>query len=262
MIEVRGQGLHSGREALVRLHPSEGPVRFRVFGQEFRPLASMVQDTTRCTVIGSGGLRVATVEHLLAALFLKNFWYGLVVEVEGPELPILDGSAQEWLALLERFQPEPVTLVGLGEPVRIAGNGGAVSAEPADEFALAVTVVFPHPQIGYQSFVSPPETLSSVAAARTFGFLKDLEALRSQGLAHGASLDNTLVFSESSFLNPPRFPDEPVRHKALDFLGDLYLAGAPFAGRFTVHRGSHRLHLELAKVLELRAGERLASRAG
>jgi UDP-3-O-[3-hydroxymyristoyl] N-acetylglucosamine deacetylase len=250
MIEVSGIGLHSGQRATVRFHQAEGPVRFRVDGQEIPARASAVAETLRCTTLGVGSTRIATVEHLLGALWLKGLWRGLLVEVEGPEIPILDGSAREWLKALEPLPAAPLPPLPLPRPVRVQEGQGQLLAEPASDFRLSVTITFKHPLIGYRRFESPPSRLMEVAQARTFGFMHDLEALRAQGLAHGASLENTLVYTQTSSLNTPRLPDEPVRHKALDFLGDVYLAGAPFLGHFTVHRGSHRLHVELARALE------------
>ncbi|PZA06768.1 UDP-3-O-[3-hydroxymyristoyl] N-acetylglucosamine deacetylase [Meiothermus sp. PNK-Is4] len=251
-MEIEGIGLHTGQPAKVRFFAEEGPVRLRVGGQTFRPLASRVGDTTRCTVLEAEGVRLMTVEHLLAALYLRGIWEGLLIEVEGPEVPILDGSAEGWIAALEPFPargPKPRPIPG---PLRLQENKSLVSVEPAAVFSLNVTIAFPHPKIGYQSFASPPRALMEVSDARTFGFLAEVNALKAQGLIRGASLENALVFSECAPLNTPRGLDEPVRHKALDFLGDLYLAGAPWAGRFSVHRGSHRLHVQLAAQLERR----------
>ncbi len=247
---IRGIGLHSGEPSMVRFHPAEGPVRFRLGGLEFRPLASSVVDTTRCTVLGHQHLRLMTVEHLLAALYIRGIWEGLVIEVTGLEIPILDGSAQEWVAALQGFssrgpKPEPVS-----GTIRVEEGRSSVLAQPADSFSLTVTILFPHPRIGYQQVQCPPTPLEELARARTFGFLNEVEAMRAQGLIKGASLENALVFSEQSFVNTPRMLYEPVWHKALDFLGDLYLAGRPYWGRFVAHRGSHRLHVELARLLQ------------
>lgn len=247
---IRGIGLHSGEQGTVRFHPADGPVRFRVGSLELRPLASTVVDTTRCTVIGHHGLRLMTVEHLLAALHIRGIWEGLVIEVSGPEIPILDGSAQEWLAALQGFPasgPQPQPLSGT---TRIEEGRSNVLAQPAGTFSLTTTVLFTHPKIGYQQVQCPPTRLEELAPARTFGFLSEVEAMRAKGLIKGASLDNALVFSEHDFANTPRMLHEPVWHKALDFLGDLYLAGRPYQGRFVVHRGSHRLHVELARLLQ------------
>lgn len=247
---IRGIGLHSGEPSTVRFHPAEGPVRFRVGGLEFRPLASSVVDTTRCTVLGHQHLRLMTVEHLLAALYIRGIWEGLVIEVAGPEIPILDGSAQEWLEALQGFSsrgPQPRPVRG---PIRVEERRSSVLAQPAEDFSLTATILFPHPKIGYQQVQCPPTPLEELARARTFGFLNEVEAMRAQGLIKGASLENALVFSEHSFVNTPRMLYEPVWHKALDFLGDLYLAGRPYRGRFVAHRGSHRLHVELARLLQ------------
>lgn len=247
---IRGIGLHSGEQSTVRFHPADGPVRFRVGQLELRPLASTVVDTTRCTVIGHYGLRLMTVEHLLAALHIRGIWEGLVIEVSGPEIPILDGSAQEWLAALQGFPasaPQPQPLSGT---TRIEEGRSSVLAQPAETFSLTTTVLFTHPKIGYQQVQCPPTRLEELAPARTFGFLSEVEAMRAKGLIKGASLENALVFSEHDFANTPRMLHEPVWHKALDFLGDLYLAGRPYQGRFVAHRGSHRLHVELARLLQ------------
>ncbi|RDI96059.1 UDP-3-O-acyl-N-acetylglucosamine deacetylase [Meiothermus sp. QL-1] len=247
---ISGIGLHTGEPATLRFHPAEGPVRFWLRGVEVRPLASAVVDTSRCTVLGWGGHRLMTVEHLLAALYIRGIWEGLVIEVSGPEVPILDGSAQEWLAALQDFPalgPAPLPLPGA---FRVEQGRSSAMAQPSPSFSLLVTILFPHPKIGYQQVACPPVGLPELAKARTFGFLHEVEALRAQGLIRGASLENALVFSQQGYVNVPRMLGEPVYHKALDFLGDLYLAGRPYQGRFVAHRGSHRLHVELARLLE------------
>ncbi len=247
---VEGVGLHTGAPARVRFHLDEGPVRFRVGRVEIPARAAYVTETRRATVLEREGVRLMTVEHLLAALFLREVWAGLVIEVEGPELPILDGSAAEWLAALAAVPPAPLPAVRVPERIRVGDGTSTVVAEPADGFSVTVSIFFKHPRIGYQTFESPPRSLHEVADARTFGFAHEVEALRAQGLIRGASLRSALVYGEHAPLNPPRGADEPVRHKALDFLGDLYLAGRPPRGRFVVHRGAHRWHVELARRLE------------
>jgi len=247
---IRGIGLHSGEQGTVRFHPDDGPVRFRVGRTEFRPLASAVVDTTRCTVLGHLETRLMTVEHLLAALYIRGIWEGLVIEVSGPEVPILDGSAQEWLAALQSFPASVPKPLPLSEAIRIQEDQSLLLGQPAEAFSLNVTILFQHPKIGYQQVRCPPTRLEELAPARTFGFLNEAEVMRAKGLIKGASLDNALVFSEHGFVSMPRMPNEPVWHKALDFLGDLYLAGRPYQGHFAAHRGSHRLHVKLAKLLQ------------
>jgi UDP-3-O-[3-hydroxymyristoyl] N-acetylglucosamine deacetylase len=196
-------------------------------------------------------LRLFTVEHLLAALYIRGIWEGLVIEVSGPEVPILDGSAQEWLEVLREFPPCGPLPVPLSGAVRVEEGRSSVLARPDEAFSISATILFPHPKIGYQQVVSPPVPLEELARARTFGFLEEVEALRAQGLIRGASLENALVFNRYGYVNTPRMLFEPVYHKALDFLGDLYLAGRPYRGHFVAHRGSHRLHVELARLLQV-----------
>lgn len=250
MVELRGIGLHSGEPAAVRLHAAEGPVRFKVGQEVFRPVASRVVSTQRCTTLGSNSAQLMTVEHLLAALFIRGIWEGLLIEVDGPEIPILDGSAQEWLGALEQFPSTQCPKALLAEPLRLEKDGSSIIAQPDASFSLNVTAAFKHPKIGYQQLSCPPVDLKELALARTFGFLRDIQELKAQGLIQGASNENAVIFSEQDSLTPLRLRFEPVYHKALDFLGDLYLAGRPYNGRFTVHRGSHSLHVALAKQLE------------
>ncbi len=251
MIETKGIGLHSGQQGTVRFFQEEGPVRFVLQNkQEIRPLASNVVSTNRCTVLGKNGAQIALVEHLLAAMHILQIWEGVLIEVEGPEIPILDGSSLEWLGMLEGFTSSPVTPFLLDQEFREKDQRTEVFAVPAKEFFLTSTIMFSHPRIGYQKVDSPPVPIQELAAARTFGFLSEAEGLKSQGLALGLGDDNAVIFSEADAISALRVADEPVRHKALDFLGDLYLVGAPIVGRFAAHRGSHRAHVGLALQLE------------
>jgi UDP-3-O-[3-hydroxymyristoyl] N-acetylglucosamine deacetylase len=192
-----------------------------------------------------------TVEHLLAALWLRGIWSNLLIEAEGPEVPILDGSARPWMEALADWPVQPTPSRPIRKPIQLIADRASVQAEPADVFSLLVTVAFKHPKVGYQRFDHPPQPLDLLPSARTFGFMQEVEAMRAQGLVQGASLENALVFGQTSYLNQPRYTNEPVLHKALDFLGDLYLVGVPLVGRFVVHRGSHQLHVELAKRLQV-----------
>jgi len=250
MLELKGIGLHTGAQTIVRFHPEPGPVRFRIGQTEFRPLASYVVDTSRCTTLRFGEACLMTVEHLLAALYIRGIWEGVVVEVEGSELPVLDGSAREWLQALREIPSSHLEATKLKRSLRVEENKSTALAQPADTFSVLVTIAFPHPKIGYQQVACPPLAFEELASARTFGFLREVEELKARGLIQGASFDNALVFNQHDVLNTPRMLQEPVRHKALDFLGDLYLAGVPYTGRFIVHRGSHWLHVALAKLLQ------------
>lgn len=240
---ISGKALHSGLISRVRLHPAEGGVRFFFRGKTLAARFEHIADTHRCTVLGGEGVRVALVEHLLAALHIRGWWRGLVIEPSAPELPILDGSAQEWLAALDALgkpPPPPPPLI-LKEAWHRDYGSSSVSVSPGER-ELCCHILFEHPAIGEQRWCGGPESFASLASARTFGFVSELDALRAHGLAGAAGLDNVAVFAEHAPLAPLRFADEPVRHKALDALGDFFLLGRPLQAALTVSRGSHGVH--------------------
>lgn len=268
-VEISGIGLHSGLPATVRLEPMLGNGRTmgRTDGVVFSAHVHAVRDDTRATRLGVDdwdGADVSTVEHLLAALAAFEIDH-VFVGVEGGEVPVLDGSAAPFVDLLRRAGREvtgsdrtlhaPVTLK---ETVEVRDGDRFVRAEPAPHFGFRYEIDFAHPAIGRQSFevdhLTPERFADEIAPARTFGFLKDLEALRREGLAGGASLENTLVFDEAGIVNesPLRFPDECVRHKAIDLIGDLALLDAPLRAFVTAHRAGHRLHHALVREIEAR----------
>jgi UDP-3-O-[3-hydroxymyristoyl] N-acetylglucosamine deacetylase len=252
---IRGIGIHSGRVSAVHLHRDEGPIRFRCARQEILADVDRVVATERCTVLAEGGARVALVEHLLAALHAAGFWRDLVIEVDGEELPILDGSAQAWgeaIAALGDPPPPPAPLRP-SAPVEVTGKGGRMRLHLGGR-ELCAAIDFAHPAIGEQRWCGGPERWAQTLEARTFGFLAEAEALQRAGFATGASLDNAIVFDDDGPMGPLRFADEPVRHKALDALGDLFLMGAPIDGSIAVERGSHTLHIAFARELRRRLG--------
>jgi UDP-3-O-[3-hydroxymyristoyl] N-acetylglucosamine deacetylase len=261
-VERSGVGLHSGATCRVRLQPSsrEGYwVGWLGSPREdlLRLSPSQVVDTRLCTCLRLGARRLATVEHLLAALAgtgvsQAELW------LEGEEIPLLDGSALPWVeaiaeAGLQALGPRPP--FPLTEPlVRQQGESFAV-ALPSPSPRLAAAVDYPQAAIGRQTFsldLTPRAFVAELAPARTFGFLEQVEQLRASGLIRGGALENALVCDGERWLNPPlRYPEEPVRHKLLDLLGDLALVGIPQAQVFA-YRGSHGLHTTLAAALEAR----------
>jgi UDP-3-O-[3-hydroxymyristoyl] N-acetylglucosamine deacetylase len=247
---IQGVGIHSGANCRVRLHRGHGRLRFRRGSAEIPARLECVASTDRCVVLAAAGARVATVEHLLAALLIAGFWSDVVVEVEGDELPILDGSARPWLEEIERLgdpppAPEPLTV---STPVTVRDGASLAAATPGPA-RLDVSVEFPHPAIGRQTWSGGSEEWEELLDARTFGFLAELGSLRAAGLASGAGTENAIVFDERGPLGPLRHADEPVRHKALDLLGDLALLGRPLSATVRVSRGSHRLHVQLMRHL-------------
>jgi UDP-3-O-[3-hydroxymyristoyl] N-acetylglucosamine deacetylase len=247
---ISGYGLHTGVPSWVHLHRDEGAVRFRRGRQEIPARLESVLDTRRSTTLGSGGYRVTTVEHLLAALYVRGWWEGLVIEVSADELPILDGSAAPWLGLIDSLgtPPEPPRGLVVGETFSWQHGDTRCTVRPGVQ-RLCSEISFAHPAIGQMRWCGGAEDYSGLLSARTFGFLSDLEALRARGLATAASLENAIVYGDEGPLTPLRFTDEPVRHKALDALGDFYLLGRPLWGELEVVRGSHEAHIHFARTL-------------
>jgi UDP-3-O-[3-hydroxymyristoyl] N-acetylglucosamine deacetylase len=234
----------------VRLYREVGPVRFRRGRHELQPALDNVVATRRCTVLGSGSLRIATVEHLLAALYVSGWWRDLVIDVSGDELPILDGSAAPWLAPLAALGPPPPAPPPLAprRPFGMTRGGTELTLTPGPT-RLEVAIDFAHPAIGKQRWEGTPRDYPALLGARTFGFLDELATLRAQGLATAASPEHVIVYDQEGPLTELRYADEPVRHKALDALGDLYLLGRPLAGTLKVKRGSHSAHIDFMREL-------------
>jgi UDP-3-O-[3-hydroxymyristoyl] N-acetylglucosamine deacetylase len=247
---ISGYGLHSGAPSWVRLHRAEGTVRFRRAGVEIPARLEYVAETKRSTTLAHRGYGVTTAEHLLAALHIRGWWEGLVIEVSADEVPILDGSAAPWLGAVDDLGPPPPAPPGfvVSQPFAWRQGETRLRVTPGAP-RLCAEIFFDHPAILQQRWCGGPEAFTELAGARTFGFLSDLEKLRAGGLATAASLDNAVVYGDEGPLAPLRMPDEPVRHKALDALGDLYLLGRPLVGALEVVRGSHGAHVHFARAL-------------
>jgi UDP-3-O-[3-hydroxymyristoyl] N-acetylglucosamine deacetylase len=216
---------------------------------------SQVADTRLCTALQLGGRRLATVEHLLAALAGTGVSQA-EIWVDAGEIPLLDGSALPWVEAIAEAGlvevGERVVPVLPAEPLTLRQGLGFVTAFPVEGLRLAAAVEFPQPAIGRQLYsidLTPESFVAEIAPARTFGFREQVEQLRAAGLIQGGALDNALVCDGDRWLNPPlRFAEEPVRHKLLDLLGDLALVGLPRAQVFA-YRGSHGLHTGLAAAI-------------
>jgi UDP-3-O-[3-hydroxymyristoyl] N-acetylglucosamine deacetylase/3-hydroxyacyl-[acyl-carrier-protein] dehydratase len=260
---LEGVGLHTGESARVRFRasPPDSGVRFRRVDIESCPEVEATLDhvasTDRGTTLGVGDARVHTVEHLLAAagaLRLDN----LIVEVDGPEVPIGDGSFQPFFDVLQEAgietQDAPATELTLSEPVTATAPGGAEYVVlPGDDFRISATIEFDHPLVRRQfgSFqVTPDEFGREISGARTFGFLKEADALRARGLARGVTLENAIILNETGLAaGELRYRDEFVRHKIGDIVGDLVLLGRRVRGHIVANRPSHAGNLELARKL-------------
>ncbi len=254
---IRGTGIHRGGQIELHLHPGDAGIVFIQGGTRIAAVPDNVVDTRLNTTLGADGARIATVEHLMSA------FYGLgvtdcEVAVTGDEMPAMDGSALEFVtrirdAGLKELGGEVPEIV-IREAVRVEQGDAWVEVVPG-EFSVAYEIDFTEEAIGSQRFsFTGREYAAQIAPARTFGLLRDVEMMRSLGLALGGGLHNAVVVDGSEVLNPEglRFADEFVRHKILDILGDLWTLGAPLKGQVRAHKANHRLHIELArKICEL-----------
>lgn len=249
-MRVEGAAIHSGVRCTVTLHRAEGPIRFRRAKSEIEARIGNVASAERATSLAAGGAQVHLVEHLLAALRARGFYEGVLVEASHDELPILDGSALEWLPAIEALgaPPPPPPALVLAAPLTVTHAGGTLRMLPGAEH-LDYGIEFDHPAIGTQRWSGGPERYEELLAARTFGMLAEWEALKERGLALGASERHAIVFDDVGPVRPLRHPDEPVRHKALDALGDFALLGRPLHARLSIHRGSHALNHEAVRAV-------------
>jgi UDP-3-O-[3-hydroxymyristoyl] N-acetylglucosamine deacetylase/3-hydroxyacyl-[acyl-carrier-protein] dehydratase len=260
---LEGIGLHTGESARVRFRPAEagtGIVFRRVDladSPEIPADIDYVVSTDRGTSLGVDGAQVHTVEHLLAAVAALQI-DNLSIEIDGPEIPIGDGSFRPFLDVLARVgsiqQAERAKVLKISRPLSVDGPGGAnYVAAPASGLRISGSIDFAHPVIGRQFYaleITPDEFDAEIAAARTFGFKEEAEALRARGLALGATLDNAIVLDETGISSGElRFADEFVRHKIGDLIGDLALLGVRLEGHIIADRPSHAGNLELARTL-------------
>lgn len=251
--------LHSGRDSTMILSPAppESGIVFRRDGVDIPALYDRVAETQLGTVIAEGRTGVAVIEHLMAAIAGSEI-DDLLIAVDAPELPILDGDALAFAELIEQAgiaeQQGRRKAIKIRKPVSVEKGDARATLLPADALEYDFEITFPTPVIGTQTLqwkFSREAFARDIAPARTFGFLRDLEALNKIGLARGASFQNTIAIGEDMIVNKSlvRFADEFVRHKILDAMGDLALAGAPLIGRFEGRRSGHALSNALLRAL-------------
>lgn len=260
---ISGIGLHSGQRINMTLRPADagtGIVFHRTEGNRtvsIEAISANVVDTRLATVIGKNGLTVSTVEHFLAALAAFGV-DNLHIDIDGPEVPIMDGSADPFVALLEktgvRRLPRSRKFLAIRKPISLIDGEKRISLIPSRFFRITFDIAFDHPCISLQhrTFKFSPESFQrDIAPARTFGFLKEVEYLKSMGLARGGSLDNAVVIGEDSILNPEglRFQDEFVRHKILDSIGDFSLLGYPVLGHIKAYKTGHDINHRMVQTI-------------
>ncbi len=262
-VSCTGIGLHSGRKVTLSLRPAAAGtgIRFRradLDGVEIPATVDNVDRLHYATGLSRNAETVRTVEHLLAALVGVGV-DNVVVDLDQPEVPIMDGSAASFVYLLHeaglRRLAAPRRYLKVLRPVSLSRGDKRIALYPSDHFKVSYSISFDHPLLRHMSrtiTVTRASFADEIAPARTFGFLKEVEMLRRQGLALGGSLENAVVLGDTGVLNSGlRFEDEFVRHKILDAIGDLALVGRPVVGHLVAHRGGHGLHTAFAqKILD------------
>lgn len=258
-IHFSGVGVHSGKKVDLLLRPSSsGEIIFRRTDLDNLELALDPKkiETKSSTYLVSEECKIQTLEHLLAVLYMLGI-DSLIIEINGDEIPIMDGSASPFVqAILSAgimSLPERKKSIKIIKPSCLEEKDAAFSFSPDSGFKITYSIEYDHPAIQRQELslsLNLENFIKEVAPARTFGFLKDVPALRAQGLAAGGSLDNAVVLDEKSVISGPlRYPDEFVRHKILDLIGDLSLMGSPLTGHFKAHKAGHSLHLKAIHFL-------------
>jgi len=265
-----GIGLHSGKKVSISLKPAAADFGIRFFradlGVEIPAHVSCLGETQQLqTGLSKNGATVETIEHLLSALRSLGI-DNVLVELNQPEVPIMDGSAAPWVYLIQSAGIRELSAsrrtIEILSPIELQDGDKRIAVYPASAFKVSYTISFDHPLLRHQEKtleIDEQVFVDEIAPARTFGFLKEVEMLRQRGQALGGSLDNAVVIGETGVLNPLRFDDEFVRHKMLDAIGDLALLGHPIRGHVVVQRGGHALHTAFAaELLRQRGAWRLA----
>jgi UDP-3-O-[3-hydroxymyristoyl] N-acetylglucosamine deacetylase len=262
-VSITGIGLHSGIYTKVELHPATAGsgitfVRADLHGLRIPALQASTTALDYATTVGKDDVAVGTVEHLLAAVMAFGIT-DLDICIDGPEVPIVDGSALPFMHLIDaaglRALGVDMPVLRVTEPIEIIDGEKSIRITPSNRLVLNYKIDFAHPAIGRQTYrfdYHRDNFLRKIAPARTFGFYRDVEKMRAAGLARGGSVENALVLDDTGVMNGPlRFRDEFVRHKILDLLGDLALVGRPIVGEITANRAGHALHSRfVGKILE------------
>jgi UDP-3-O-[3-hydroxymyristoyl] N-acetylglucosamine deacetylase len=259
---VSGIGLHSASPVNVTVKPAPSYtsylfLRTDLSNFEIPAAPQFVSHVSYATTLMKSGVMISTVEHLLSALYGCGVDNALI-EVDSLEVPILDGSSRQWVEMIRQAGvvelPAQRPYLRVLKQVSVSEKNRTMSIEPADEFRITCEIDFNHPMIGVQQYEASFQVADyskEIAPARTFGFVEEIEMLKQNGLARGGSLDNAIALTREGFLNPEplRFADEFVRHKILDIIGDLALAGMPILGHVRASRSGHGLHTMLLSNL-------------
>ena len=260
-VTYKGRGLHSGMPVTMTMHPA-APGTGIIFkrsdlpgGPEVPAQSRYITNTLRATTLEKGEAKVFTVEHVLSALYALQI-DNCVIEMDSPEPPVGDGSAKTFCDMVEEAgietQDEMIPILTLDTSAAVYEDNKFITALPYDGLRITFTSINPHPLLGTQMrdvVIDHDSYMKEIAPARTIGFTWELEAMRKMGLGKGGTLENAVVYSETECLSQLRFPDELVRHKILDILGDISLVG-PLHAHIIAVLGSHKLNAELSEKLQ------------
>jgi UDP-3-O-[3-hydroxymyristoyl] N-acetylglucosamine deacetylase len=260
-VQISGIGLHTGCQVSLKLNPAPADTgivfrRVDLQGFEIEALRERVSRVVLATTLMKKGVMLSTVEHVLSALYglgLDN----LYIDISSLEVPILDGSALPFVEMVQKAGVQPQekdrTFLKVQKSFRLQEESKFISIEPCSSFRISYEIDFAHPAIGHQILdleMTSEAYAQEIAFARTFGFRSEVEELRRKGLIRGGSFENAVVLSETEIMNGPlRSPDEFVRHKTLDLIGDISLCGYPLIGHIKAHKAGHALHTDLATAL-------------
>lgn len=265
MIRATGIGLHTGEKVFLTLRPAPEDTGIVFRRSDLSPMveiqasAENVGDTMLSTTLMKGEVRVSTVEHLLAALAGLGI-DNAIIDITAPEVPIMDGSASPFVFLLQsagiKEQNKPKRFIRIKKPISVSGGDKTASFKPFNGFKVGFSIDFDHPAFNNRTLqasvdFSTTSFVKEISRARTFGFMHEIEYLRSQGLARGGSMDNAIVVDEFQVLNEDglRYEDEFVKHKILDAIGDLYLLGNSLIGEYIGYKSGHGLNNSLLREL-------------
>ena len=263
-LSIKGIGLHTGAQVTMKLYPAKIDYGIKFIRKDIKDnnvieaLWSNVSSTKLSTTISNqNGTSVSTIEHLMSALSGLHI-DNIKIEIDGPEVPIMDGSSIKFVDLINQTSTQSLNkrrkILKVNKNIKVENNDSSVELKPNNQFSIDFEIDFPSKLVSKQSCqlqLVNGNYKTDIASARTFGFERDVDMLRSNGLALGGSLDNAVVVGESKILNSDglRFKDEFVRHKILDSIGDLYLAGAPIQGYFLGNKSGHHLNNLLLRSL-------------
>lgn len=266
-VSCTGIGLHSGEKVDLTIKPAPPGTGITFIrkdlssNSEIKAHFKNVVSTHMSTTIGKNGTRVSTIEHLMAALFGLGI-DNARIELDGPEVPIMDGSSAPFIFLLKsvgiKEQKDPKRFIVIKKTLKVQDGNRSIFLHPSKELKISYTIDFHHPLLTNQKYelrFSAKDFINEISRARTFGFLKDIRILRENGLAKGGSLDNAIVIDDFRIINEGglRYKDEFVRHKLLDFVGDLAILGSPIIGHFEVRKSGHFLnHCMLRQLMDNR----------